>query len=169
MNTRESLVETSREAAGVAWQNAEASGYSEDVGTSLTSLAKTISAGLNGVRCAILATIAEPAPPEISAAPAPPLSAWAYVELMGHRVLVGYVEEDKLAGRLMLRIRRLQIADRKPGVGEPEPPLELEDRWRIYSPASVYSFEAISEAEARSRYLSMSGGAVRDSHDDIPF
>lgn len=169
MATRESLVETSREAAGVAWQVAQEAGNSEDVGTSLTALAKTISAALNGVRCAILATITEPAPAVYASAPEPPLATWAHVELMGHRVIVGYVEEDELAGRLMLRIRRLQIADRKPGVGEPEPPVELEDRWRIYSPASVYSFEAISAAEARSRYLTMSGGAVRDSHDDIPF
>lgn len=163
--TREELIDTSTEEAEVAWQNAVTGIDSPAAG--LHFLARTVAAGLNGVRCAILATVAEPQPAAVTAVE-PPLATWAYVELMGHRTLVGYVEEDDLAGRRMLRVRRLQRADRPAGVGEPKPPLELEERWRIYSPASVYSFESISESEARDRYLAMHG-IREDRDDDIPF
>jgi len=67
----------------------------------------------------------------------------------------------------MLRIRRLRRADRTPGIGEPTPPLELEERWRLYSPAALYSFEPITESEARERHLSHFG--TRDPDDEIPF
>lgn len=160
--TRGELIDTSTEAAEVAWQNAVQSiGSAED---GLHFLARTVAAGLNGVRCAILATIAEPQ----VVAVAEPRATWAYIELMGHRTLVGYVEDDDLGGRRMLRVRQLQRADRPGGLGEPKPPIELEERWRIYSPASVYSFEPLSETEARERYLAMTG--FRDNRDDdIPF
>lgn len=170
---REHLVQTSNDAAAAAWGLAEAIVNGE---TAEGEMAKLTAAGLNGVRVALLAIEealhAATAPPAtdveaVQAGAEPPLATWAYVELMGHRVIVGYVEADDFVGRSMLRIRRIVRSSRAAGIGEPTPVLELEERWKLYSPASVYSFERISETEARGRWLSMQG-QIRDD-DDIPF
>jgi hypothetical protein len=131
--------------------------------------AQLVAGAINRLTEAIEAATAPPAVDveRVEAAPPPPLATWAYVELMGHRVIVGYVEADELAGRGMLRIRRLKVAERDPGIGEPKPPLELEDDWRLYAPAAVYSFQPIAETAARERYLALAG--IRESDDDIPF
>lgn len=166
VSSREQLVETSREAASEAWRHATG-----EISHDQSELAQTIAAAFNGVRCAILAAITEPAPPAVQEAPPPPpppLATWGYLELMGHRVIVGWVEADELEGRRMLRVRRLVKAERKPGLGEPEPPLELEERWRLFSPAAVYSFEPIDEQQARERWLAR-GGIGSYSGDEIPF
>jgi hypothetical protein len=101
---------------------------------------------------------------------------WAHVELFGHRVLVGYVQEDEIAGRRVLGIRRLRRAKADRRVGEPDPPLELEEAWTCYSPHAVYSFQALpDEAAARRRWVALGGGsgslhfASDDRDDDIPF
>lgn len=158
MDSRERLAETSTEAAAVAWETADGLGRDID-----GALARTVAAGLNGIRCAILAAIAEPERPAVLEAPPPPLAGWGHLELLGHRQVVGWIEEDDFVGRRVLRVRSLREADRKPGVGEPKPPLELEDAWRIYSPAAVYSFQPLDEADARAFYLG------RNHTDDIPF
>jgi hypothetical protein len=98
----------------------------------------------------------------------PALAGWAHVELMGRRVLVGYVQEAEIAGRTMLRIQRLVRAARDRGLGEPDPPLELESRERFYSPGTLYSIEWIAEEEARARWAQLNGSVLYDN-DDIPF
>ncbi len=170
MDTREALVETSRDAATRAWEIADALGVADD-DLSPRETTKAICAALNGVRVAILATLAEPAPSPIQAEAMPALASWGDLELMGHRRRIGFIEEDELAGRRMLRIRSLQRADRAPGLGEPTPPLELAEDWEIYSPAAVFSFRPLTEDEARKTYLRHSPqyGDPRDQDDHIAF
>ena len=130
-----------------------------------------IASEITALREAIEAATAPPAVDvaAVHEAPPPPLAGWAYLELMGRRVLpAAWVEEDNIVGRPMLRVRRLVRADRPAGLGEPTPPLVLEERFRIYSPATVYSIEWITEAEARERWLAWNGSRLDDG-DDIPF
>lgn len=99
---------------------------------------------------------------------------WAYLELFGHRVVVGYIQEDEIAGKRVLGVKALKRAKRDRGVGEPDPPLELSEKWICYSPAAIFSFEHLAdEAEARAKWQSVfaSGGRlyVDPSDDDIPF
>lgn len=110
----------------------------------------------------LIEALQEPEPPAAQEAPPPPLAGWGHLELLGRRQVVGWIEEDDFVGRRVLRVRSLREADRYPGVGEPRPPLELEDAWRIYSPAAVYSFQPLDEADARALYLDR-------NHTDIPF
>lgn len=161
MARREELILTSNDAAAVAWSRATAI----DPGTPRNERQLAALASANGVRVAILAleetifnATAPPAVDVQAVYDAPqPLATWGCLELLGHRVILGYVEEDNLVGRTMLRVRRLFVPDRDRGVGEPDPPLQLEEKWQIYSPASIYSFEPMTEAEARDRYVARHG------------
>lgn len=152
MLSRETLLQLSEEAALASIRTLDLGNGPKDLG----AMAYSQTHAINALRLAVLAAIAEPEPQHmmINAAPPPPFATWGYLELMGHRTIVGYIEEDDLVGRRVLRVRELKRADRKPGVGEPDPPLELDERWRIYSPSAVYGFEPIAtEQEARARYL----------------
>lgn len=104
------------------------------------------------------------APPAVDVEPHYPINTWAHVELMGHRVITGFVGEQELAGRRMLRVQSLRRADRERGLGEPDPPLQLDLAARLYSPAAIYSFEELTEAEARTRYLNRHG-----LDDEMPY
>lgn len=78
---------------------------------------------------------------------AAPFASWAILELMGHRVRPGYVEEVKIAGGKMLRVD-IHGAD---GVVATE----------FYGVASVYSLRPVSEEIARAKGASIDVRPVR--------
>lgn len=65
-------------------------------------------------------------------------SGWGKLELLGHRVLHGFLDEVEMAGARFLRIQ------------QPDPELNLQDLGR-YSAASVYGFTPMSKAEVLAR------------------
>lgn len=65
-------------------------------------------------------------------------SGWGKLELLGHRVLYGFLDEVEMAGVRFLRMQ------------QPDPELNLQDLGR-YSAASVYGFTPMSKSEALAR------------------
>lgn len=166
IETRELFAETSTEASAVAWQNACEAGNMHDVGLAVGALAKTIAAGMNGLRCAILATVAQPAPSEAPVAQAP--RTWVYYELLGHRDGVAISWEGEIAGRRGLWLEDLQEARGAEGhLGEKKPVLELSGVRVFYSNAAIFSIRPIDGAEAAAAEWRTRHGYNRN--DDIPF
>lgn len=159
--TREHCIETSNEAAAVAWNIAES--LVDDGAPAPGSTTQALCAALNGVRCAILATLAEPAPPAIAAGPS---KMWVSVELLGHRQHIGLAEEGEWGGK---RGFWLQVLERErgaaPRIGEKDPPLLLPDERIFYSNAALFSIVPLDGADAAvAMWRSRHGYG-----DDIPF
>jgi hypothetical protein len=156
--TREHCIETSNEAAAVAWEHAQ---NEPDV-----SLGKIIAAALNGIRCAILATVTKPAPS--SAPQCEPPRTWIAYELLGHRSGVAISWEGEIAGRWGLwldSLREVRGAERH--VGEKVPVLELSGEPIFYSNGAIFSIKPLDGAEAAAAEWRIRNGYTRN--DDIPF
>lgn len=163
METREQLSATSLDAAQVAWEHATEASTGPDAYLA-REIAKTIAASMNGVRCAILATLAEPAQPMITAEPP---WAWGSFELLGHRQHIGLAQEGEFAGKRGFWLRTLDRTTADTAhVGEKEPPLKLNDSRVFYSNAALFSFTPIDGADAAADEW-----RVRNhySRGDIPF
>lgn len=168
--TREHLIETSNEAAAVAWERAILADGG-DRGAQLDELAKTIAAGLNGVRIATLAL--EQAMHDATAPPAvevQPINAelpkrWVEYELLGHRSGVALAWEGEYAGAHGLWLQKLlRDVDATPGVGEANPVLRL-DEPHFYARAALYSVRPIDGGDAAAELW-------RNQHgygEEIPF
>lgn len=124
-------------------------------------LATTIAHALNGVRCAILATIPEPE------SEVPPVDMWACVELFGHLVRYGHVTEVNVAGKRFLEVREPTIVHGSDGDADAQVFPEVRRR---YHPNAVYGMSERTERDVIA-VLRRQRGLTADVHpnDDVPF
>lgn len=154
------LRETSLEASAVAWEYA--SGTFEDPSTG--KLAKTLAAGMNGLLCAILATI--PGEDEERT----PLDLWARVELFGHTVRHGHVTEVKIAGKWFLQVLEPTLVHGSDGDQDATVMPEVR---RLYHPNAVYGMTPLTKSGVMATLRKQKGLTFiepeADPSDDIPF
>lgn len=152
------VIETSNDAAAVAWENAMVG--IDDQGAGFHFLARTLAAGLNGVRCAILATISEETQGDL-------LDIWARVELFGHTVRYGHVTEIKIGGKQFLAVVEPTLVHGEDGDEDAAVTPAVR---RLYHPNAIYGMSPLTKSEVIATLRRQKGlSPLVPASDDIPF